>query len=84
MAIRSAAMNNFTNNFMTNPAFNARVNVQGNQVPVTLEMLQGSGHPAGYFPGYDNSLNASYMNQNMATRGKDEPREDVLMDHVLG
>lgn len=80
MAIRSsAAISGFTNHLMANPVFNARPNVQGNQAPVTLEMLQG---PTGYFPGYDSSMNSSY--QNLVGRAKNEPREDMLMEHFLG
>jgi WRKY transcription factor 33 len=78
MAIRSAAISGFTNHLTANPVFNARPNVQGNQAPVTLEMLQG---PTGYFPGYDSSMNSSY--QNLVARAKNEPREDMLMEHFL-
>lgn len=81
MAIRSAAMSSFNNHLVTDLIFGARINAQKNEAPITLEMLQG---PAIYFPSYDTSMNASYMNQNNAGRAKDEPREDMRMDHFLG
>nr|WFL37665.1 WRKY transcription factor 13 [Crocus sativus] len=61
-----------------------------NQAPFTLEMLQPSG---GYgYPAYDNSMN-SYMNQqqqqqqkdmeNVYSKTKDEPKEDLFIDSLL-
>lgn len=83
MTIRPSAMTHFPNN----PLRQARFPTSGPQAaaPFTLEMLQS---PDDFgLSGFSNSM-ASYMNQpqhedNIFSRTKEEPRDDMLFDSIL-
>ncbi|OMP02348.1 DNA-binding WRKY [Corchorus olitorius] len=87
MAIRPSAINNHPNNSMTNPLRSLRQPTGEGQTPFTLEMLQGNGNFG--FSGFGNSM-GSFMNQpqqqhvnNMFSRTKEEPRDEVFIESLL-
>ena len=85
MAIRPSAVNNHSDNSMTNPLRSLRHPTAEGQAPFTLEMLQGTGNIG--FSGFENSM-GSFMNQpqhvnNVFSRTKEEPRDEVFIDSLL-
>lgn len=86
MAIRPSTMTHLPNNSTTNPLRHARLPTSEAQAaPFTLEMLQS---PDGFgFSSFGNSM-ATYMNQpqhqdNVFSRTKEEPRDDMLFESLL-
>lgn len=86
-AIRPLAMTHHNNNnAMNNPIHNLRLPSSEGQAPFTLEMLQQSPGSFGY-SGFGNAI-ASYMNQpqvsdNVYSRAKEEPRDDMFFESLL-
>ncbi|XP_022752927.1 WRKY transcription factor WRKY24-like [Durio zibethinus] len=82
MAIRPSAVNNHSNNSMTNPLRSLRPAEAEGESPFMLEMLQGTGNFG--FLGFGNSM-GSFMNQpqdvnKMFSRTKEEPRDEVFIE----
>ncbi|KAK9279945.1 hypothetical protein L1049_013629 [Liquidambar formosana] len=80
-AIRPSAMTHHSNNSTINP----RLPTSEAQAPFTLEMLQSPGSFG--FSGFGNPM-GSYMNQsqhndNVFSRAKDEPRDDIFIESYL-
>lgn len=85
MAIRPSAVNNHSDHSVTNPLRSLRPPTAEGQAPFTLEMLQGTGNFG--FSGFSNSM-GSFMNQpqhvnNMFSRTKEEPRDEVFIESLL-
>ncbi|XVE79866.1 hypothetical protein DITRI_Ditri14bG0091600 [Diplodiscus trichospermus] len=85
MTIRPSAVNNQSNNSMTNPLRSLRPTTTEGQSAFTMEMLQGPGNVG--FSGFGNSV-GSFMNQtqhvnNVFSRAKEEPRDEVFIDSLL-
>ncbi|RVW56915.1 WRKY transcription factor WRKY24 [Vitis vinifera] len=86
MAIRPSTMTHLPNNSTTNPLRHVRhPTSEAQAAPFTLEMLQS---PDGFgFSSFGNSM-ATYMNQpqhqdNVFSRTKEEPRDDMLFESLL-
>ncbi|XVF46166.1 hypothetical protein PTKIN_Ptkin03bG0005000 [Pterospermum kingtungense] len=87
MAIRPSAVNNYSNNSMTNPLRSLRPPTAEGQSPFTLEMLQGNNGNFGLSSEFGNSM-GSFMNQpqhvgNVFSRTKEEPRDEVFIESLL-
>lgn len=85
MAIRPSAMNHLSNNSITNSFRNQRPPppTSEGETPFTLEMLQSPGSFG--FSGFGNPM-GSYMNQstdNVFSRAKEEPRDDMFLASLL-
>ncbi|KAK9998872.1 hypothetical protein SO802_018475 [Lithocarpus litseifolius] len=85
-AIRPSAITHHTNNSVNNHHLhNLRLPTSEGQAPFTLEMLQSPGSFG--FSGFGNAL-GSYMNQqevtdNVYSRAKEEPRDDMFFESLL-
>ena len=86
MATRPSTMTHLPNNSTTNPLRHVRhPTSEAQAAPFTLEMLQS---PDGFgFSSFGNSM-ATYMNQpqhqdNVFSRTKEEPRDDMLFESLL-
>ncbi|XP_040991934.1 WRKY transcription factor WRKY24-like isoform X1 [Juglans microcarpa x Juglans regia] len=86
-AIRPSAITNHhtNNNYVNNHLHNLRVPTSEGQSPFTLEMFQSPGSFG--FSGFENSI-GSYMNQpqdtdNVYSRAKEEPRDDMFLESLL-
>ncbi|KAK3022272.1 hypothetical protein RJ639_045379 [Escallonia herrerae] len=85
MAIRPPVMSQPPSNPMVNPIRGYRSSSSEGQAPFTLEMLQSPGSFG--FSGYGNSM-GSYMNEpphsdNVFSRAKEEPRDDMFLESLL-
>ncbi|XP_059626415.1 WRKY transcription factor WRKY24-like [Cornus florida] len=86
IAIRPSAVSTHNpNNSAINPIRGARHAASEGQAPYTLEMLQSPGSFG--FSGFGNSM-ASYMTQpqhedNVFSRAKEEPRDDMFLESLL-
>ncbi|KAA8549473.1 hypothetical protein F0562_001157 [Nyssa sinensis] len=85
MAIRPSAVTHHSNNSVMNPIRSLRLPSSEGQAPFTLEMLQSPGS-FGY-SGFGNPM-GSYMTQpqhtdNVFSRTKEEPRDDLFLESLL-
>ncbi|XP_052210128.1 WRKY transcription factor WRKY24 [Diospyros lotus] len=86
MAFRPSTISQHpTTNAMANPIRSSRLQAEG-QAPFTLEMLQSPGSFG--FAGFGNPM-GSYLNQpqvpdnNVFSRAKEEPRDDMFLESLL-
>lgn len=84
-ATRPSAMTHHTKNPANNPLHTLGLQTPEGQAPFTLEMLQSPGSFG--FSGFGNAI-GSYMNQpqgtdNVYSRAKEEPRDDMFFESLL-
>ncbi|KAJ0007043.1 hypothetical protein Pint_30721 [Pistacia integerrima] len=81
MPMRVPTVNHHTNNSINNPLRNLRQPSSEGQAPFTLEMLQT---PGGFgFSGFGNYRNEAQATDNLMSRAKDEPRDDMFFESLL-
>lgn len=79
--IRIPTVNHHTNNSINNPLRNLRQPSSEGQAPFTLEMLQT---PGGFgFSGFGNYMSEAQATDNLMSRAKDEPRDDMFFESLL-